>query len=480
MGNQSRYWIEVRLDRLGHCRAEAIEAAKCFFEEQFAVETPDRQIQRQLVQWLRNDDQRASEAEQCLRCFISHEIRQVCLALAQKFGAKHDFSSAELLPYALDSFSSTATPVSEATPPSLTERILNSFDPDKSNLSTWTARLVRSDKEVQRFLLEHGIEQKSDWLMLCQRSPGSVQRLLSEFYQQTPAEVERAVQLLTIFHQIYHVSLMQQRQQRGRARPYPPPTREQLQQIALRLSSTQTSSPEEILAELQTLTQCIRAYRIQAKGGQIPPSMRRFMPAGERQGGASAEEGHEDDDGSNRGEPIPNEDNIEALLAPYRDDCLRRAVAQTTRTRIAAFEAQKGQKAQQQAAQKIRRFLRALHLFHCRRMAMGDIATQLGFKAQYQVSRLLDLKAFRADIGRRLLQCLTEQIQTLAQQTRTPERLHDLDRRLAEFLAPQVDRTMREAEKEATTNKDLVQRSQLSQALCRYLDTEFDFQEGEQ
>ncbi len=486
MGNQSRYWIEVRLDRLGQCQMEAIEAARSFCEQQFAADAPDRQIQRQLVQWWRNDDKHSSQAEQCLRCFISHEIRQVCLALAQKFGTNHDFCSAELLPYGLDRSNCAVTPVSETTPPSLIARILTSFDPDKSNLSNWTARLLRSDKDVQQFLLQHGIEQKSDWLMLCQRSPGSVQRMLSEFYRQTPTEVERAVQLLQGFHQVYRIALMRQRQQRGRAQPYPPPTTEQLQQIAAQLSSIQPAAAdaEAMLAELQTLATYIRAYRIQSRGGQLPISMRRFLPALEVQGEGSVGKNCEsilpEEDISSHEVSNPGRDDLATLLAPYRDDCLAQAVARTTQTRIAGFERKKGQKAQRQASQKIQRFLQALYLFHCQGVAMGDIAARLGFKAQYQVSRLLDLKAFRADVGRRLLQCLTEQIQILAQRTRTPEHLHDLDRRLADILMPQVDRTIRDAAKEAVTRKDLARRSQLSQVLCCYLDAEFDFQEGEQ
>ena len=460
MCNRSRYWIAVRLDRLGRCHTEAIEAARGFVEQQFAVAALDRQIQRQLVKWLCDGDECQPLAEQCLRCFISHEIRQVCLALEQQFGRYHDFSSAELLPYVLDSVDNDAPSVSETADESvafsLTDRILATFDPDKSNLSTWTARMVRSDRSVRRFLLEHGIELMSDWLMLCQRSPGSLQRLLSEFYGQTPVEVERAVHLLEGFHQIYRASLVQQRQQRGRSQPYPPPTRVQLQQLAVWLADTPTPSPEALLPELQMLAKLIRTYRIQAREGRFSPTV------------------------ANCGETLAEREEIEVLLVPYLCPCLAQAVAQTTRVRVAAIAGKRGRKAQQYAQQKSQQFLQALHLFHCQGLAMGDIAAQLGVKGQSQISRLLGLKEFRADVGRRLLQCLSDRIQDLAQQYCTSERLHDLDRKIADFLTQQIDRILSEDQKRATANKDRLRPSQLSQTLCRYLDTEFDLRRGNQ
>ena len=121
------------------------------------------------MQWFQFDNTCRQMAEGCLRCFISNQIKEICLSLEQKFGKKHDFTSAELLPLVLDGIRKLprqAACGTQTTEPSLTKRILQTFDPDKGNLSTWTSRMFKSDREVKRLLLEHGIEQVTNWMIL--------------------------------------------------------------------------------------------------------------------------------------------------------------------------------------------------------------------------------------------------------------------------------------------------------------------------
>ncbi|MBD2541175.1 hypothetical protein H6G60_20500, partial [Coleofasciculus sp. FACHB-SPT36] len=97
MGTASRYWLLMKIDSFGKCRTEEVELAKAFFLTQFPElsdreDMPDREIQRQLMQWFQNDDPRRQMAEVCLRCFISHQIQEFCLELEQKFGKNHDFT----------------------------------------------------------------------------------------------------------------------------------------------------------------------------------------------------------------------------------------------------------------------------------------------------------------------------------------------------------------------------------------------------
>jgi len=509
MGTISKYWRLVRIDSFGNCQIEDIEDAKAFLHQQFSglaeqEDVPDREIQRQLLQWfqanssnLAGKDIQRMMAELCLRCFISHEIKNICLELAQKFGKNHDFKSEDLLPLVLDTtdpalakatsgigktsgehgsfvdkvksrvgFRSSTQPTKVTDSPtyrSLTTRILQSFDPNKSSLSVWTTRMVKSDKEVQRFLLECGIEQVTDWLILNQRTLGGLQRILSDFYRRTATETQQAVQLLESYHQVYRAQLLEQRQQQGKAKiksKYPPPTEQQLRQIAELLSSTRKLSPEAVLTELQNLAQLIRDYRIYVRGGPAP---RVSVDNCDGIGNSSNAIGdsHSTD----------NQDDLTEFLKPYRDACLKQAVEQVIQHRLSYLQRKKGQ--------KHHIFLRALHLFHCQGIPMGEIAAQLGWQAQYQVSRLLKLKEFRADVARRMLVYFRDSLKNrfaahLSQLTKNyndPDSLHQVESKIQQFITPHIEQLIQEAEKEANNSKSRVMSSQFSQTICHYLDT---------
>ena len=455
MTELSRYWTLVRLDRLGRCQRQTLQAARMLVEQRFAPDERERQIQRQLVDGWQHPSaaaqERAAVAKDCLRCAISNFIEAVCRDLAQQFGAKYDFTAAELLPLVLDA---EADPEPESLGDSpverLSQRILTQFDPGKSSLSTWTKHLVKTDKEVQRFLLERGIVLATDWWLLSTRRSANLARLLVEVYQQTPLEVERTVQLLEHFHQVYRAQLLQRRAEGSGGGTYPPPTTAQLRQIAQGLPDDPLPAPEQILADLQALAKKLRADYIYRRVGTVPTVALVGDVAALGAGGAVG-----------AGEAEEVREALVVLLADFRGECLARAVAQTTAARVAYLDRRR----RPQTA----RFLRALQLFHCEALPMGEIARQLEFKAQSQVSRLLELKEFRADVGRRLLACLCDRIRPLAQQRRHPDSLEQLDRQLAEALDPQVTEIVREAEKSATTRRDRASQSQFADAVCEYL-----------
>ena len=477
MGTISKYWRLVRIDSFGKCQIDEVEDAKAFLHQQFSglaeqEDIPDKEIQHQLLQWfqsnaliLAGEDTQGMMAELCLRCFISNEIKNICLELEQKFGKNHDFKSDDLLPLVLDTTDpalAKATPGIETTYHSLTTRILRTFDPNKSSLSVWTTRIVKSNKEVQRFLLEHGIEQVTDWLILNQRTPGGLQRILSEFYRRTTTETQQAVQLLESYHQVYRAQLLEQRQQQGKTKvksKYPPPTERQLRQIAELLSATRKLSPEAVLTELQELAKLIRGYRIYARGGPAP---RVYLDNCDGIGNSSNAIGDS--------HPADNQDELTELLKPYRDACLKQAVEQVIQHRLSYLQRKKGQKHQI--------FLKALHLFHCQGIPMGEIAAHFGWQAQYQVSRLLKLKDFRADVARRMLVYFRDSLKNrfaahiskLTQDYNDPDSLHEVESKMQEFLKPQIDQLIQAAEKEANNSKCRVMSSQFSQTICHYLD----------
>jgi hypothetical protein len=453
----SKYWLLVKIDSFGNCLTQEIEEAKAFLCQQFpeladGKDVPHRELQHQLMQWFRNDDTHRQMAEVCLRCFISNQIKDVCLELEQKFGKNHDFTSGELLPLVLDSTLRSppqGTNASQTTYPSITTRILQSFDPDKSNLSTWTLRMVKSDRLFKQFLLEHGIEQVTDWMILSYMNPGRLKRVLSEF-DRTPAEINLALQLLDSYHQVYRTQLLQHRKAGDKSR-YPEPTSEQLHQMAEQLSAIRAVFPEQILEELQELAQLLRAERLRAKKGSVRSvSLDKSKTPAMRNTTSSENNANEQSE----------------FLADYRqqvDTCLAQSVQQVIQARFTYLQGKKKQKAQN--------FLLALHLFHCQGVAMKEIAPQLGLKDQPQVSRLLELKTLRSDIGRRMLLCLRSRVLKLVQCYIDPKQLLDLESKLQSVLDEEISTALEKAKKETHIGHNRLMNSQLSQTICQYLDT---------
>ncbi len=430
MSAASKYWTLVRIDATGGRKLQVIASAKAFFASAFPdaerFEVPDKLIQRQLLHWMHEENptqepERSLLAERCLLCFISWHIERVCLQLEAQFGVGHGFTCRDLLPIVLGDDGRGYQPTS---PPFLAREILQSFELTQSGLATWTTRRTKHDKELNAFLLERGVYLVSDWAILNDTRPSQLERILKEFHHLTAIEISQARRLLESYHGVYRVARLQQRQG-GSGGRCATPTTEQLQQIAYHLipgdgeqkdvistksGSSQSPKPETVMAQLQQLASRLRQYQIHVRGGSqaIKPqgALDKYDRILERV-------------------PSPHSQNILApeddqteFLQSYRQQfrvCLDAAVAQVTDARARKLRRQSPQKAEQ--------FLTALQLFHCQGTPMGDIAKQVGLQAQYQVSRLLQLKPLRADIRQQLLVMLRDRVLAQAQAYTTPERL---------------------------------------------------------
>lgn len=446
MGVATKYWFLVGIDSFGNCRTQQLDETLAFFVSQFpevadSVDVPHRDIQYLLMQWYQEDDSRHHMALSCLRCFISNQIKEICEQLEAKFGKTHDFTSAELLPLVLDSIQKSPRQESNGTntnEQSLITRILKTFDPEKSNLSSWTSRMFKSDRLVKRFLLERGIEQVTDWMILSYTNSARLERVLSGF-DRTKIEIDSACQLLNYYHQIYSTQLAEHRQIGSRNR-YPDPTVEQLCQIANLYKGTRTISPEKVLEELQNLAKLLRKARIP---GKLPLS--------------SSVETYEDSEQSE-------------FLGEYRqqfDACLAQSVNQVIQTRVLHLQAKKTEK----ALEKAKKYLKALHLFHCHGVSMKEIASQLEFTDQPHLSRFLELKNLRSDIGHNTLMCLHAGVVKLAQFYLDADQLRDLELKVQALLDEQINTVIKEAEKEASTGHNRVRNGRLARSICQYLNT---------
>jgi hypothetical protein len=163
------------------------------------------------------------------------------------------------------------------------------------------------------------------------------------------------------------------------------------------------------------------------------------------------------------------DDYQEEFLEQYRQQfmaCLDATILQVTEQRCKQFKRKSLEKSEQ--------FLKALSLFHCRGESMGEIAKKLGLKAQYQVTRLLNLKEFRADVRQQLLIQLRDRILEFAKNYTDTQSLKNIDQKVEEALDEQINQIIQEAESESHNSQDNSTKSLFSQRLCKQLDCQFN------
>lgn len=453
------YWQFNRLDGSGKVTIEEIPAAKSFINQQIPdlinqTAFSDSVMQRHLFTLLReNDTQVCLMSQICLRCFISEQIKQVCLSLERQFGNHHQFNRYDLFPFVLDDTLTQGKPsktVAQATEyTSMATKILKSFDPQQASLATWTTRLVRYEPNLNHFLLERGVYLISDWAILNDTTPKQLQRILKEFHHLGDAAIAQASRLLEAYHTIYRRERLANRKAGGKSK-CPLPSPEQLQQIAslvgLQISEAKT------LSQLQNLAQQLREYRIFVRGGKLkqdsldnPDILTKFEHKQVTESGESEEEQAQ-----------------EEFLSHYRRQfltCLEQAITQV----ISKWLSQEKKEAKKQ------QFLTALKLFHCQGCSMTEIAKSVGLQAQYQVTRLMQLKNFRSDIRQQMLNKLRHQIKEMAVVYTDPDLLRQQDLQIEIALDEQVTTLIEQAETEASTAKNRPLTSSFAQSLCRYL-----------
>lgn len=470
MASVSEYWQFVQLQATGQVNVQKIEAAKTFFQQQFPDwaerdRAADASRQRGLFQQM----QQADEAEQslpgiCLRCLISNQILRVCRQLEAQFGSSHGFKTADLLPFVLDDRLTAprakSHPSSEFQP--FAVRILQSFEPERGSLTTWIIRLVRNHRELNRFLLEQGVYMVSDWAILNDTQPRQLPRILGEFHALTPIEIEQASQLLRSYHAVYRRDRVEQRQS-GSVGRCMPPTVVQLQEIARYCQALSksplaanlgTTTTETTLSALQSLASQLRQYRIAVRGGVAQTES---LDQPEMAGHARTLQADS---------PDADHSAENQFLDLYRrqfEQCLEQVIADVVRDRVQYLQKRKPQSTQA--------FIDALRLFHCQGQSMNQIAQQIGLQQQYQVTRLLKLKQFRADVRQRLLLRLRDRVLDYTKTQPSLPQMHDLEQQVEAALDHQISDLMQAAELEASTPQERPFQNLFARKLCHHLDT---------
>jgi hypothetical protein len=457
MGSVSKYWNLVSLDATGTRQVKEIALAKAFFQEQFPelvseTNIPDIAIQGQLLALARSETAIANMAQYCLRCFISSQIEQVCRTIAAQFGTNRGFKASDLFPFVLndvpDNFRESRQN-EQTNYQSLAIQILQSFDPELASLSTWTAKLVKNQPEINAFLLERDVYMVSDWAILNDTTLNQMERILRDFHSCTADEIEKAKQLLESYHLVYREERRKQRLA-GMKGKCSPPSLSQLQGIAQQAKLKLV--PEKLLSQLQKLADLLREYRIYARTKYLRTET---LETPETQ--LKAEQFQ-----ISTTEPSEEENSQREFLVHYRQEFDRALEASLERV----IESRIDRKSPQKAAN----FLLALALFHCQGKSMGEIAPLVNLNAQFQVSRLLKLKELRSDVRQKMLKALRDRVCSLARYYANPDLLKKLDCTIEKLLDEEIDRVMLEAEAEANIAKNRSTNSQFASSLCHYLD----------
>ena len=450
MNAESKYWKLALLNSLGDIRIVTITEAQLYFERQFSRKSDrhrrtDLEIQRTLVA-LKNQGSESDLVwgDRCLRCYISHQIKQACDGLGREFGFEHGFSGRDLYVYVLDDtrdrFCQPFDSLREPEYKPLSAKILETFDPEKASLSTWTTRYVKQNKELKNFLLEREVVLISNWAILNNTNFKQVKRILAEYHTLTPREIKQMSLLLMSYQDVYRRQRLENGLGRGQKCQIPNP--QQLEQIAKLIEQHGGSRypPEEVLSQLEQLAKSLREYRIHVRSKRIKSDRSlddlRYSPKLQL----------------SLVPPLPTASRHSELLSHYRQQFetnLQTAIAEAINQRLSRFKGDK--------ATKTANYFKALELYYCQGKSMKEIAPTIDLENQYQVTRLLKLKDLLTDIRQKLLLLMGDWILNQSQWI-DPELLQQKEQEIKIALSAQIDSLM----------SDRVQ-NRLAQGIAYYL-----------
>lgn len=470
MSIASRYWLLIRLNATGNRQIEEIAVAKAFFTSTFPnganIENLlDGEIQRHLWECWQNSllaneptsNINPHPAQLCLRCFISSVIEQVCIQLETNFGNNYGFTRRDLFPLVLnDIIERPSKQPSSYT--SVACEILQTFNPERGNLSSWTTKLVKQHRELKAFLIQHGIYLVTDWAILNDTDSEQLQRIFQEFHHLSESEIKQATVLLNSYHNVYRRDRRTARKS-GTQGQCLPPTTEQLQRIAEQFQSRShlKFSTSQIMSRLQNIAELLREYRIHIRSGSYKSESLDASVGGSDSNYTLAER-----------IPAPSsndeEDERTEFLQSYRQEFINyldSSLETIIHHRITILK--------RQNAAAVNQFTTALHLYHCQGEPMGEIALKIGLQAQYQVTRLLKLKQLRTDVRQLMLKNLLPSVLNKAITYTNLFEVKTLEQRIEQVLNEQIENLIKEAEAESIVTKNCPLRSLFALRICHLM-----------
>ncbi|MEA5464501.1 hypothetical protein [Leptothoe sp. PORK10 BA2] len=392
-----------------------------------------RELETALWEFMQSDSAHAEIARLCLRCWISHTIVYACKQLANAFGETYSFAANDLLPLVLDD-DGDLNPEYQ----SVSLKILESFDPSRTALKTWSTRMVKNNPDINQFLLWQGLYRVTPWAILNDTNVAGLRRSLPYL---SSSEIKQAGQLLNAYHRVYRNDRMSM--QTSRSQRCATPSDKQLQRI------DPSQPPNVVLSQLYDLAEQLRQARIVARNGPIKTAV---------------------DIAEHPELPTPMSDESEKIqsvfLAKYRQDfidTLTEAIQVTIENYTTRYQKRKSPQGDL--------YHQALKLFHCEGRSMREIAEILGLTNQVKVTRLLQLKSFRAQVSIYWFNQLKEKVHNEALHHLSVEQLGHIAKQLDGILNAEIEEVMSEAAAEAQTPKDRSTNSIFAKCLCKVLST---------
>lgn len=346
------------------------------------------------------------------------------------------------------------------------QKILQSFDPQQSSLTTWAMMKLKQHPELHKFLLECGVYLISNWAILNDTQPKQLERIFKEFhiFSQggfSDAAIKEAQSILESYHNVYRLQRLQQRRKGLRSKCIAPDT-QQLQAIAqdIQKHTGQIFEIEVLSQKLQKLAAQLREYRIYVRGGSVQISSLDAVY------GSKYNSLIEEIPAPETNNIVEENDEQAEFLQFYRQQFqlgLQQALAQVTESRVRYLQRKKGD--------KVKMFLTALELSQCQKLAMKEIAEFLGLRAQDSVTKLLKLKDLRTDVQQEMLVILKDSLKEKAKVYVDIQALKNLDERLTSFLFEEISQMLENSEIQSRTMKAHLKADIFAERLCEYLQT---------
>ena len=299
----------------------------------------------------------------------------------------------------------------------------------------------------------------SDWAILNDTKTEQLQTILGHVLSNL--EIQQAQALLEAYHNVYRVQRFRRRLQKQSLGICELPSQAQLRGIAdilVKKVVYNNISNEAVLDKLQSLATKLREYRIYKKGGKSPFDS---LDAKTENNFTSIDQLYTYDTSN----VLSDIDETDDFLKEYRLimlQCLDNALSTVINARYQYLRRKNADKAQ--------KYLKGLGFFYCQRLPMSIIAQQLELRAQYEVTRLLQLKDLRENVGTEMMINLKEPVIRLARQYSSVSNLETLEERVSLAIDEQVANIISSSEIEAT-NVQINQISIFSESVCRQIVT---------
>ncbi|MBZ8181779.1 hypothetical protein [Oscillatoria salina] len=485
-----RYW-RIRTVK-SNSSGLTLATAKQFFQTEFPdlceiqtlSRTQEHHIQLRLLSEFRtshsspDDLYQAALAGLCLRCYVSHSIAQACQTIAHRFGDRYNFTCEELLPTVLlddgkellilerQTNSQLIYNHNEITNNSQMQlfaiEILASYQlgSRQESLSNWAFRLTKQNQDLKQFLLvEYGLEMSSPWSLL-----NKVREPQLKYLTQQEREIVKS------FHAVYRRDYLRKAKRGGKC---PHPTSAQLLEMLKLLQKKeifwQSSSncPEQKIREfqdkIQEIAENLRADRVtktinyphyrQIKSlelSSLEENSTEFEFICEKSSG-NLEEIYE---------KIAKE-NIRFLLPQLLEFALSKAIDKAIDKQI--FSLGKSRKYVSFAD----KFIPALRLIYCQSKSQKEVAEQLQFSNQSQLSRVLNLRGILSHVREQTTDIFLSSLLQHSPTKHSREALDNLTKEVEFFLDEEV---FLEAATETQKAKSRIFQSLYAQKLQIYLD----------